>query len=195
MKKYNQVFKLRKTLKFIFLAQQNSKENILFLVVVRINRAYVKLFLVSPSWIFKFLVQVLRLLVCPRWKTRMSELGCPKTRMSAMTISSGTRDSKIHDAETVDGRRPEELLFRQKKWIFNSLFQVSKIKACTLKQSETIVLPFSFRFGGCGTYIKPENESEGILLCFGQSWRDQCFWTEDLESNQWTNIGRSQLYV
>ena len=73
----------------------------------------------------------------------------------------------------------------------NSVFQVSKIDACSLEQSETIILPFAFRFGGCGTYIEPENNSEGILLCFGQSWRDQCYWSEDLDSNQWTNIGKS----
>ena len=72
---------------------------------------------------------------------------------------------------------------------------MSKIEACSLRESETIILPFSFRFGGCGTYIEPENNSEGVLLCFGQSWRDQCYWSKDLESNQWTNIGTSQLSI
>ena len=68
---------------------------------------------------------------------------------------------------------------------------MSKIDACSLEQSKTIILPFAFRFGGCGTYIEPENNSEGILLCFGQSWRAQCYWSEDLDSNEWTNIGKS----
>ena len=71
------------------------------------------------------------------------------------------------------------------------LFQVSKIEGCTFTQSEAFKLPFSFRFGGCGTYHIPDNKTEGVSLCFGQAWRDQCYWTEDVESNQWTNIGMS----
>lgn len=62
-------------------------------------------------------------------------------------------------------------------------------------QSEAIKLPFSFRFGGCGTYSKPNDNTDGVALCFGQSWRDQCYWSEDLVANQWTNIGMSQCRI
>ena len=118
-------------LRFIFLAQQCSKANTMFLVAVKINQVYVSFY---------------------NFRTMM-EISLTPYKMR--------------------------------------LFQVSKIEGCTFTQSEAFKLPFSFRFGGCGTYHIPDNKTEGVSLCFGQAWRDQCYWTEDVESNQWTNIGMS----
>ena len=85
------------------LRQQNSKLRIRIFTPSGLRRTSTS----SPSWIFKFLVPVQRLLVfiaevrslCTK---AMVHSLWTKTRTSAMTIRTGARDSKIPDGENVD---------------------------------------------------------------------------------------------